>query len=275
MQILEKDILACDRDSRIVRIKVLSPEIACKAKPGQFVILMVKENGERVPLTLVESDSKKGTITLIFQEAGYTTRMLGRLQPLERLYSLAGPLGKPAQIKNYGKVIVVGGGVGIAETYPVIAALKDSGCQVHVILGSRAKELLILKEEISRYADKLYIATDDGSLGERGFTSDILKGLLSRESGFSFIYCVGPVAMMKKVSEVSKEHKIKTAVCLSAIMLDGTGMCGTCRITEAGKTRFCCVDGPEFDGHSVDFDELSRRQERFVIKEKTSLEKIG
>ena len=275
MRIIAKEILADIQGTRIVKYVVDSPLIAAKAQPGQFVILMVKEEGERIPLTLVDSDQQKGTITLIVQELGYSTKLLGTLKAGDSLYSLVGPLGHATPIKNYGKILIVGGGVGIAELFPVVRALKKAGNTIYSILGSRTKDLLILKDEIGKFSDKLLIATDDGSLGEKGFVSAILEKLLAQDKDFQLSLCVGPVPMMRVIANITRPYKIKTLLSLNAIMVDGSGMCGCCRLTEAGKTRFCCVDGPDFDAHLVDFDELISRQKRFVPEEKQALEKLN
>ncbi|UCD15501.1 MAG: sulfide/dihydroorotate dehydrogenase-like FAD/NAD-binding protein [Candidatus Omnitrophota bacterium] len=274
MKIVNKVVLAETADTRIVRIDVEAAVIAAKAQPGQFIVLMVKQTGERIPLTIVDKNQNKGTITLIFQEIGYSTKLLGTLKQGDSLYSLVGPLGHPTLVKNYGKVFVVAGGVGIAEALPLVKSLKEGGCLIYSILGAKTKELLILKDEIGKYCDKLYVSTDDGSLGEKGFVSDILERVLRKEKDFGLVYCVGPLPMMKVVSQITKPYNIKTTVCLNAIMLDATGMCGGCRLIEAGKVKFCCVDGPEFDGHLVDFDELMQRQDRFINEEKRSLGKF-
>ena len=272
-QILSKKVLSNDGSTRVVRVDVYAPAIAKSVEPGQFILFMLSASGERVPLTVVGSDKDRGFITLIFQEAGYSTKMFGSLEVGSCLFSLAGPLGHPTPIKNYGKVAIVGGGVGIAEVLPVARALKEAGNLIISILGARTKELLILREEMAAASDKLILVTDDGTLGEKGFVTDALGRLLKEESGIEFIYCVGPVPMMKAVSAVTLPYKIKTIVCLNAIMLDGTGMCGCCRVTDGGKTKFCCVDGPEFDGHTVDFGEDAPAK-RFIDREKESLRKM-
>lgn len=274
MKIIAKKVLADTGDTRIIKMDVESSVIAGKAATGQFVILMAAEQGERIPLTIVERDLERGVITLIFQELGYSTKLLGRLNPGDSLFSMVGPLGRPTSLKNYGKIFIVAGGVGIAEALPLVKGLKTSGCAVYSILGARTKDLLILKDEIKAYSDKLYITTDDGSWGEKGLVSDILTKILKEEEGFKLVYCVGPAPMMKAVSEITMPYNIKTIVCLNAIMLDGTGMCGCCRLIEGGKVKFCCVDGPEFDGHLVDYDDLTQRQKRFVGEEKRAMGKL-
>jgi ferredoxin--NADP+ reductase len=266
MKILNKKILSSIQDTRIVRMDVHAPHIASAAKPGQFVAVMVCEEGERIPLTIVDADKDKGSIGLIFQEVGLTTKLLGQLNAGDRLYSIVGPLGHSTEIKNYGKVILVGGGVGIAEIYPVAKALKDIGNNVTTRLGARTKELLILKDELKKASDYFYVTTDDGSYGKKGFTTDILKELISKER-YDLIYAVGPIPMMRKVSDITGKTKTKTLVSLNPLMVDATGMCGCCRVTVGGEVRFACVDGPEFDAHAVDWDELTKRNRIYADKE--------
>ena len=271
MKILKKITLADSQNIKITQLDVLAADIAKKALPGQFIVLMVTEFGERVPLTVVDKDLFKGSLTLIFQEAGLTTKLLGRLKAGDSLYSLVGPLGHPTEIKKYGRVIIVGGGVGIAEIYPVARALREAGNYVVTILGARNKDLLILENELKSVSDELHIATDDGSYGRKGFTLDILKELLTPNFQLptpNLIYAVGPIPMMKRVALLTKEYGIKTIVSLNAIMVDATGMCGCCRVTVSGKTQFSCVDGPEFDAHGVDWEELEKRNRIYCDKEK-------
>ncbi|MBI4845812.1 MAG: sulfide/dihydroorotate dehydrogenase-like FAD/NAD-binding protein [Candidatus Omnitrophica bacterium] len=270
MKIIVKEHIAQDLTKFIIE----SPLIAEKALPGQFIILMVRKEGERIPLTIVDTDKDKKTITIIFQEVGFTTKLLGKLKTGDSLYSLVGPLGHPTPIKDYGKVIVLGGGVGIAELLPVAHALKEAGCAVSSILGGRTAQLVILQEQIKKYSDQLFITTDDGSLGEKGFVTAPLKRLLEKNTDYGLVFCVGPLPMMKAAADVTRLFNIKTLVCLNSIMIDGTGMCGGCRVTINGKTKFTCVDGPDFDGHEVDFDELLFRQKRFISHEKHALCKL-
>ena len=269
-EILSKCNLVDSLGVRITQLKVRAPSIAKKAKPGQFVVLMIDEKGERVPLTVVDKDVQSGTITLIVQEVGLTTKLLGALEAGKFLYALTGPLGHATEIKKYGKVILVGGGVGIAEIYPVARALKQAGNHITTILGVRTKGLLILEEELKKISDDLHIATDDGSYGQKGFTTDILKNLLYRLSTIDYrlIYAVGPIPMMKNVSLVTKDSGIKTLVSLNPLMVDATGMCGGCRVTVGGEVKFTCVDGPEFDASLVDWDELAKRNRVYEEKEK-------
>jgi ferredoxin--NADP+ reductase len=265
MKILQKQVLSDFQGVRVVKMKVFAPDIALKAKPGQFIALMVSKEGERIPLTIVEKE--KDSITLIFQEAGFTTKLLGKLEPGDSLYALAGPLGHATEIKLYGKVILVGGGVGIAEIYPVAMALKKAGNHVATILGSRTKDLLILEDELRGASSELYIVTDDGSYQRKGFTTDILKELLEKDK-YDLVYSVGPIPMMKRVSEVTKGFNVKTIVSLNALMVDATGMCGCCRVTVGGKTKFSCIDGPEFEAQAIDWDELTKRNRVYQEKEK-------
>lgn len=274
MKILNKQIIKDVAGVKIKQLDIFSPDIAANAQPGQFVMLMASENGERIPLTLVNTDKIKGTLSLIFQEAGFTTQSLGRLNPGDSLYSLVGPLGHPTEIKKYGKIILVGGGVGIAEILPVARALKKAGLpagqagnHITTILGSRNKDLLILEAELKSASDQIYIMTDDGSYGRKGFTTDMLKELLSKDK-YDLIYSVGPIPMMKMVAGISKEYQIKTLVSSNALMVDATGMCGCCRVSVFGEVKFSCVDGPDFDGHGVDWEELEKRNKVYSVQEK-------
>ncbi|MCM8788078.1 MAG: sulfide/dihydroorotate dehydrogenase-like FAD/NAD-binding protein, partial [Candidatus Omnitrophica bacterium] len=235
-----------------------------------FIVLMVTEEGERIPLTIADVDKQENTITLIFQEVGLTTTLLGRLDKGDLLYALVGPLGKPTEIYKYGKVIIVGGGVGIAEIYPVIKALKNEDNYIISILGARTKDLLILEKEIKNLSDEFYVATDDGSYGQKGYVTDILKDLLNKNfstTEYQLIYAVGPIPMMKNIATLTKPYNIKTIVSLNALMVDATGMCGCCRVTVGGETKFSCVDGPEFDAHLIDWEELAKRNNVYWDKE--------
>jgi ferredoxin/flavodoxin---NADP+ reductase len=267
MKILAKEVLVNYSNVKIVKLSLLAPQIASQAKPGQFVAVMAHEKGERIPLTIVDKDTDAGSIQLIFQEAGFTTQVLSTLKVNDSLYALVGPLGHPTEIKNYGKVILLGGGVGIAEILPVARALKASGNQVTTILGSRNKELLILEDELKNTSDQIYIMTDDGSYGQKGFTTDMLKNLLS-EDKYDLIYAVGPIPMMKRATMVAKEYDTRILVSLNALMVDATGMCGCCRVSVAGQVKFSCVDGPDFDGAGVDWDELEKRNKVYSVQEK-------
>ncbi|MEW6075813.1 MAG: sulfide/dihydroorotate dehydrogenase-like FAD/NAD-binding protein [Candidatus Omnitrophota bacterium] len=264
--IQERAVLAEAQGVRISRMVIYSPDIATKARAGQFIVLMCSEDGERIPLTIVSHDALKGTITVIFQEAGLTTAFLGRLVTGDALYALVGPLGTPTEIERYGKVIVIGGGVGIAEAYPVAKAYKEAGNRLSVIIGARTKGLLILVDELKSVADELHVTTDDGSFGRKGFVTDVLKELIAKDT-YHIVYTVGPIPMMRAVSSVTKAAGIKTLVSLNALMVDATGMCGSCRVTVDGKTKFSCIDGPEFDGHLVDWEELDKRNKIYVTQE--------
>jgi len=265
MKILEKEVLGEAQGIRITKLKIAASRITAKVKPGQFVVVMTEEKGERIPLTVVDKD--KESITLIFQEAGLTTKLLGRLNKGDSLYALVGPLGNPTEVKNYGKVILVAGGVGIAEIYPVCKALKEKRNHITTILGARTQNLLILEEELKRVSDELYVISDDGTAGRKGFTTDILEELLRKEK-YDLVYAVGPIPMMKKASLVTQKYAVKTIVSLNALMVDATGMCGCCRVTVGNETKFSCVDGPEFDGHNVDWEELIKRNRIYEDKEK-------
>ena len=269
-EITNKEELARD----ITQITVSAGAIAQKARAGQFVVLVLDEAGERIPLTLADWDANKGTINLIFQKVGFTTKKLGLLNIGDSIAHILGPLGHPTQAENVGTVYCIGGGVGIAEVYPVSRAFKEAGNRAIGIIGSRSKDLVILEDKMRVVCAELFIATDDGSYGSKGFVTDILNELFtviekSTHNQYpGLVYAVGPVPMMKAVSEITKEYKIKTIVSVNPIMLDATGMCGACRCTVAGKTVFGCVDGPDFDGHQIDFDELQRRLNMFKEEEK-------
>lgn len=253
-------------------LEIRAPTIAKKARAGQFVILRVDETGERIPLTLIDWDSEEGTITLVFKEVGLTTEKLGALHVGDRIHDLAGPLGNLAEVESYGRVCIIAGGVAIASAYPRARGLKDGGNHITTIIGARTAESLVFEEEMKRVSDELHIATDDGSKGQKGFVSDVLQGLLESGKRFDLIFAVGPVLMMKAVSEVTKPYKIRTIVSLNSLMVDGTGMCGCCRVTVGDKTRFTCLDGPEFDGHIVDFNELMSRLNMYRDEERLALE---
>jgi len=255
----------------IKRMVISAPLIAKKAKVGQFVIIRVDEYGERFPLTLVDWNVEKGMVTLIFQEVGVSTKKLGMLQVGDCIKDVFGPLGNPSEIRRYGDVAVVGGGVGTALMYPQVKALKEAGNKVTSILGARTAELLLLERELRELSDELYVSTDDGSKGYKGFTSDVLKSLLEQGRKFDYVFAVGPTPMMRAIAEVTRPYGIKTVVSLNPIMVDGTGMCGTCRVTVGGETKFACVDGPEFDAHEVDFRELMNRLRTYLDEEKRAL----
>jgi ferredoxin--NADP+ reductase len=259
---------------KIKLLEIYAPEIAEKAQAGQFVILRVDEKGERIPLTLVDWNREKGTITLIFLEIGVSTDKLGTLEVNDAISNIAGPLGNPSEVKRYGSVCVIGGGVGTASAYPIIRAMKEAGNKVVAIVGARTAELLVLEDEVKRVSDELLISTDDGTKGRRGFVSDVLKMLIETGYVFDVVYAIGPSVMMRAVAETTRPYGIKTVVSLNSIMVDGMGMCGACRVTVGGQTRFACVEGPEFDAHKVDFGELLKRQMVYLSEEKIALERL-
>lgn len=250
--------------------EVEAPLIAENVKAGQFVVLRTGETGERIPLTIADKDPAKGIITIIFQEAGKTTRELSTMKAGDKISDLIGPLGKPTDFGKAGRVVFIGGGVGVAEILPVVKYAKAEGNEITVIIGARSGGLVILENELRALAYRLVVMTDDGSHGKQGLVTDPLKELLVSE-GFDLAYCVGPDIMMKAVSFVTAKFNLKTLVSLDANMIDATGMCGTCRVTVGGQTKFTCVDGPEFDGHLIDWDEFLKRQKRFREEEKKSL----
>ncbi len=254
---------------KIVRKKVLNPTvtlmevdapmIAAKAEPGQFIILRVDENGERIPLTVADFDREKGTITIIFQIVGATTEKLNHLEEGEYIHDFVGPLGVASHTEGLKKVAVVGGGVGCAIAYPIAKKLHNQGCEVHSIVGFRNKDLVILEDEFKACSDVMKMMTDDGSHGEKGLVTNALEELIKAGNEYDEVITIGPLIMMKFVCKLTKEYGIKTIVSMNPIMIDGTGMCGGCRLTVGGETKFACVDGPDFDGHLVDFDEAMER----------------
>lgn len=269
-RILKKEELA----QGITKITVEAPEIAARAQAGQFVSLVIDEKSERLPLTLADWDKDASTITLIFQKIGFSTRKLGSMNTGDSIEHILGPLGHPTEIKDLGTVVCIAGGVGIAEVYPVSRAFKEAGNRVIGIIGCRSRDLLILENEMKKVCDELFIVTDDGSYGKKGFVTEALKNLLdviekSTHTKYpELVYAIGPVSMMKAVSEMTKEYQIKTIVSLNPIMVDATGMCASCRCTVNGKVKYGCVDGPDFDGHAIDFNELTSRLRAFSEQEK-------
>ena len=257
-----------DLSPQVKQITIYAPEIAEKAKAGQFVILRVDDEGERIPLTLVEWDNTEGTITLIFQEIGASTKKLATFQVGDEILNVAGPLGNPSDIRNYGLAAVVCGGVGTAAAYPIAKALKETGNTVVSIVGARNQGLLILEEEMKGVSDEFYISTDDGSKGHKGFVSDVLKALIDKKYQFNIVYAIGPPMMMRTTTEVTRPFAIKTVVSLNPIMVDGMGMCGACRVSIGGLTKFACIDGPEFDAHKTNFEELIKRLKEYPSEEK-------
>ncbi len=243
----------------IYRISVRAPHIAEKRRAGQFVIVIAHEGGERVPLTIASSDAEAGTIDIVFQAVGASTGELAAIPEGGRIPHVAGPLGSPTEVQRIGTVVVIGGGVGTAAALPIAEAMKAAGNTLVSILGGRSRQFVILEDDFRRISDRLIITTDDGSYGEKGFVTDALKALVDAGETIDEVVAVGPLPMMRAVAEVTRPHRIKTVVSLNPIMVDGTGMCGGCRVTVGGKTFFACVDGPEFDGHEVDFKELAAR----------------
>jgi len=258
----------------VVLLEVEAPLVAEKVKPGQFIILRIDELGERIPLTIADYDREKGTVTIIFQKVGLTTNLLADLKEGDAILNVAGPLGVPTHIEPGTKrVCVVGGGVGCAIAYPQAKALHAAGIKTDVISGFRSKDIVILEDEFKSICDNLYLTTDDGTYGEKGFVTDKLKSLIDGGNQYDLVIAIGPVPMMKFVSKTTEPYGIKTLVSLNPIMVDGTGMCGACRVTVGGKTKFACVDGPDFDGHQVDYDELMNRNRVYSKQEATEKER--
>lgn len=256
----------------IKRFVIEAPRIARKQKPGQFVIVRIHEQGERIPLTIESSDPVAGTINIVVQSVGKTTHLLHRLKAGDSLADVVGPLGKPSEIKKFGTVVVVGGGVGTAMAYPTAAALKHAGNEVISIVGARNKELVILEREMRAVSDTLLVTTDDGTYGQKGFVTDWLRELIERGTEIDLVLAVGPVVMMRAVAELTRAKQIRTMVSLNPIMIDGTGMCGGCRVLVNGKSQFACVDGPEFEAHQVNFDVLVQRNAMYREAERRSME---
>ncbi len=268
-EILENVVLA---DS-VNRYLVAAPKIAARRKAGQFVIVRIDEFGERIPLTIADADPAQGTITLVVQAVGKSTAQMATLKPGDRLLDVVGPLGAPTHIERVGTVAVVAGGIGIAPAHPVAQAFKQAGNTVIAILGARSKNLLIMEDEMRRAADEVIVCTDDGSYGCPGLVTHVLNDLIDTRGKPDQVFAVGPVPMMKYVSLLTREYGIPTMVSLNPIMMDGTGMCGGCRVTIGGHTKFACVEGPDFDGHLVDFDELMQRQAFYKEQERVAYER--
>ncbi|MFW9921776.1 MAG: sulfide/dihydroorotate dehydrogenase-like FAD/NAD-binding protein [Candidatus Thorarchaeota archaeon] len=267
-QIIRKQEMA---KGTIIRFDIRAPIIAQKVQPGQFVIVRVTETGERIPLTVADKNSFEGYITIIFQVVGKTTALMRTLKEGDVIKDLVGPLGRPAVIKKLGTVIMVGGGTGIAILYHIAKAFKEAGNYVIGIIGAREKDLIILEDEMNIVCDELVVTTDDGSYGQRGFVTDPLKKYLEERYDIKEVYAIGPIPMMKFVCRLTKQFNVPTMVSLNPVMIDGTGMCGGCRVTVKNETKFCCVDGPDFNGHEVDFDELIQRNNMYLKKEKDAL----
>ena len=262
-----------DLSENVVRMVLEAPAIARKRKAGQFVVLIMDEKGERIPLTIVDSDPGQGTITIIFQVVGKTTSAMSAMKAGDAFRDVQGPLGNPTDIHRVGQVVCIGGGVGVGVVYPLAAALKQAGNRVISIIGARTKALLILEEEMKGVSDRLIVATDDGSYGFHGFVSTVLQDLIDAGERIDEIFAIGPVPMMKVVADLTRPHGIRTIVSLNPIMVDATGMCGACRVSVGGKTKFTCVDGPEFDGHQVDFDLLASRLRMYREQEGAAYER--
>ncbi len=267
-EIVSKEKIA----ENIYSVQIFTPLIAKKCKPGQFVIIRLDERGERIPLTIADFDRDKGNIRMVFQVVGKTTLQLSRYDVGEDISDVTGPLGNPSEISNYGTVVMVGGGVGAAPVYPIARALKEAGNEVITILGARSKALLIMEEELTSVSDELLISTDDGTKGKKGFVTDVLKELLDSGRRVARVWAIGPAIMMRFVSELTRKYNVPTIVSLNSIMVDGTGMCGACRVEVGGETKFTCVDGPEFDGHKVNFKLLMERLATYKEEEKRALE---
>lgn len=256
----------------IKRFTLEAPRIARKQRPGQFVIIRVCENGERIPLTIERSDPEKGTVNIVVQSIGKTTHLLNSLTTGDSILDIVGPLGKPSEIENFGTVVVMGGGVGTAMAYPSAAALKRAGNRVITILGGRNKDLVILENEMREVSDTVFVTTDDGTAGDKGLVTDRLRQLIENGTRIDLVLAVGPIPMMRAVADMTRKERIHTVVSLNPIMIDGTGMCGGCRVLVEGKSEFACVDGPEFDAHRVDFAVLVQRNSMYRDAEKRSME---
>ena len=276
-KILKKEVL----NPTVTLMDIEAPLVAKAAEPGQFIILRVDEEGERIPLTIADFDREKGSVTIIFQVVGATTEKLNHKEAGEFIEDFAGPLGKPTETEGLKKVAVVGGGVGCAIAFPVAKKLHSIGCEVHSIVGFRNKDLVILEDEFKANSSKFVLMSDDGSCGEKGLVTDALKKLIESGEKYDRVITIGPLMMMKFVCKLTKEYEITTVASMNPIMIDGTGMCGGCRLTVGGKTKFACVDGPEFDGHEIDFDEAMARGsmykpfERHAHEETCNLFKLG
>lgn len=263
-RIVEKRELA----EKITLFVLDAPFVAANARPGQFVILRVDERGERIPLTIASTEG--GKITIVVQEVGKTTAHLRSKQIGDALADVVGPLGTPADIRQVGTVVCVSGGVGTAIIYPEARGFKEAGNKVITLMGARSESLLFFTEELAQVSDRVMYATDDGSFGHHGFVTDLLQQLIDGGTTIDQVVAIGPIPMMRATCELTKKHRIKTVVSLNPVMVDGTGMCGACRVTVGGETKFCCTDGPEFDGHQVDFQELAARNSQYVDKERLS-----
>lgn len=273
----EKSVLVAKEflSQKVTKYVISAPDIARRRKPGQFVIVRSHDDSERIPLTIADADPEKGTITLIVQEVGKSTaEMAHMVRAGDRLSDLVGPLGTPTHIEKWGRVIAVGGGIGIAPLHPIAQGLRAAGNEVVGILGARTKDLLVMEDEMRKACDRVRVVTDDGSYGDKGLVTDAIRAETEANGKADMCVAIGPLVMMKFVSALTKELGIPTLVSLNPVMIDGTGMCGGCRVTVGGETKFVCVDGPEFNGHLVDFDELQRRQRFYVPQEKSSYDEF-
>lgn len=268
-KILRKEVLGPE----MVLMVLDAPNVSRTAEPGQFVVIRVYEKGERIPLTIADFDRSKGTITIVFQKIGKTTHLLGSKNEGDSLYDVFGPLGNPTEIESFGKVVCVGGGIGIAPIYPISRKLKSKGNEVISIIGYRSKSYVFWEEKMRSVSDELLISTNDGSYGEKGFVTDVLKKVLEREKDIKRVFTIGPAIMMKAVADMTRNYNIKTIASLNSLMVCGMGMCGACRVTVGSETKFTCSDGPDFDAHLVDFDELMKRLAIYKEEEKVSFEK--
>jgi ferredoxin--NADP+ reductase len=262
-ELLEKETLA----PKVTKYVVRAPDVARFRKAGQFVIIRIAEDGERIPLTIADADREQGTVTLVVQEVGKTTSAMTHLEVGKPILDVVGPLGAPTHVEKLDYVLGVGGGIGIAPLHPICQAFRAAGTHVEAILGARNKDLLILEDWMRKACDQVHVCTDDGSYGEKGFVTHVLERLIGARRP-DMVVAIGPLIMMKMVAKVTKPHGLKTMVSLNPVMVDGTGMCGGCRVSVGGKTQFVCVDGPEFDAHKVDFDELLSRQRFYLEQEK-------
>jgi len=270
-EILLKKVLATDIKLLIFR----APEIAAKAQAGQFIIVRASETGERFPLTIADFDRDAGTLSIVILEIGHSTKLLGQLEVGDSILDVVGPLGHQTEVEKLGTVVCVGGGVGIAAAHPVARAFRDAGNKVISIIGAKNESALFWEDEMRRASDKLIVTTDDGSYGAKGFVTDRLQELIDKETQIDHVFAVGPAVMMRAVAELTRPHKIKTVVSLNPIMVDGTGMCGGCRVDIDGHIKFACVDGPDFDAHLVDFDLLLSRQRTYASEERCSNERCA
>lgn len=267
-KIIKKEVL----NPQITRMEVEAPYVAKKVQAGQFIILRVDELGERIPLTVADYNREKGTVTIIFQAIGKSTKMLAQLNEGEFIQDFVGPLGVATHLDGVKKAAVIGGGLGTAIAYPSAKALHEKGAEVDIIAGFRNKDLIILEKELAQSSSRVFITTDDGSNGRKGFVTDMLKQLIEEGNQYDLVIAIGPLIMMKFVCQLTKQYGIKTIVSMNPVMIDGTGMCGGCRVTVGGETKFACVDGPDFDGHLVDFDEAMRRQQMYKDEERKACE---